>query len=229
MLDNPPQDACTVERRGHANGVTVDDPNLLEQVSGKRTSRRTFIKGAIASGAAVSASSYLFRGPGGGRAQAAVGAVDRMVSLKVNGKVHRLDVAPQETLANTLRYKLGLTGTKLACDRGECGSCTVLIDDVANYSCTTLTHAVRGANVLTIEGLAGPAGELHPVQKAFVAELAPQCGYCTPAMVLSTVALLKENPNPTVEETRIALSGNLCRCGAYDHYLNAAMRAAREA
>ena len=102
-----------------------------------------------------------------------------------------------ETLAMTLRYKLGLTGTKLGCDRGECGACTVIIDDIAHYSCSTLTHTVRTRKVLTIEGLAGPNGELHPVQKAFVDELAPQCGFCTPGQVMSAVALLKRNPKPT--------------------------------
>jgi aerobic-type carbon monoxide dehydrogenase small subunit (CoxS/CutS family) len=147
------------------------------------------------------------------------------VSINVNGEVRRVDVLPNETLAMTLRYKLGLTGTKLGCDRGECGACTVLIDDVAVYSCTTLTHTVRKRNVLTIEGLVGPDGALHPVQQAFVDELGPQCGFCTPGQVMSTVALLKVNPKPTREEARRALSGNLCRCGAYDNYLNSVMRA----
>ena len=129
----------------------------------------------------------------------------------------------------TLRYKLGLTGTKLGCDRGECGACTVMIDDVTHYSCTTLTHSVRDRKVTTVEGLEGPNGELHKVQKAFVEELGPQCGFCTPGQVISAVALLKANPKPTRDEARHAMSGNLCRCGAYDHYLNAVMRASKEA
>ncbi len=217
--------------RGNGLGEVLAEEGraLLSETARTRTSRRTFIKGEIASGAAVSAAGYLFRGPGGGRAQAAVGAVERLVSLNVNGQVRRVDVAPNETLAMTLRYKLGLTGTKWGCDRGECGACTVLIDDVANYACSTLTHAVRGRAVTTIEGLAAANGELHPVQKAFVAELAPQCGFCTPGQLMSAVALLKVNAKPTREEVRHAMSGNLCRCGAYDHYLNAVMRAAREA
>jgi len=105
----------------------------------------------------------------------------------------------------------------------------VLIDDVPHHSCSTLTHALRGRKVTTIEGLEGPNGELHKVQQAFVDELAPQCGFCTPGQIMSSVALLKTNPKPTRDDARFALSGNLCRCGAYDHYLNAVMRAAREA
>ena len=132
---------------------------------------------------------------------------------------------PNETLAITLRYKLGLTGTKLGCDRGECGACTVLVDDEQIYSCSTLTLTVRDKNILTVEGLAGPGGKLHPVQRAFVEELGPQCGFCTPGQIMSTVALLKVNKKPTRAEAAHYLSGNLCRCGAYDHYLNAVMRA----
>jgi aerobic-type carbon monoxide dehydrogenase small subunit (CoxS/CutS family) len=129
----------------------------------------------------------------------------------------------------TLRYKLGLTGTKLGCDRAECGACTVLVDDVALYSCSVLTHAVRERAIVTVEGLEGPSGELHPVQQAFVEELGPQCGFCTPGQVMAAVALLKTNPTPSLEEARLAMSGNLCRCGAYDHYLRGVMRAAGEA
>lgn len=191
-----------------------------------RATRREFIKGVIASGAAVSAAGYLFRAPAIADAYpAASGAVERLLSLKVNGQIRRVDVLPQETLAMTLRYKLGLTGTKLGCDRSECGACTVLIDDIAVYSCSTLTHTVRGREVTTIEGLAN-GEELHPVQRAFVEELGPQCGFCTPGQIMSAVALLKANPNPTREEARVAMSGNLCRCGAYENYLNSVMRAA---
>jgi aerobic-type carbon monoxide dehydrogenase small subunit (CoxS/CutS family) len=192
-------------------------------------SRREFIKRVIASGAAVSAAAYMYGGlTGCGRKGRAAGGVERLLSLNVNGQVRRVDVLPNETLAMTLRYKLGLTGTKLGCDRGECGACTVIIDDIAYNSCSTLTHNVRTRKVLTIEGLAGPNGELHPVQKAFVEELAPQCGFCTPGQVMSACALLKHNPKPTRDQARLAMSGNLCRCGAYDNYLNGVMRAAAE-
>lgn len=191
-------------------------------------SRRDFIKGIIATGASISAMGYVFGGCAGDMGSAP-GAVERLISLNVNGRVRRVDVLPQETLAMTLRYKLGLTGTKLGCDRGECGACTVLVDDVAMYSCSTLTHRVRGRSVVTVEGLEGEDGALHPVQQAFIEELGPQCGFCTPGQVMSAVALLKINPDPTREEARVAMSGNLCRCGAYDNYLNSVMRAAKEA
>ena len=191
-------------------------------------SRRDFIKGIIATGASISAMGYVFGGCAGDMGSAP-GAVERLISLNVNGRVRRVDVLPQETLAMTLRYKLGLTGTKLGCDRGECGACTVLVDDVAMYSCSTLTHRVRDRSVVTVEGLEGEDGALHPVQRAFIEELGPQCGFCTPGQVMSAVALLKINPDPTREEARVAMSGNLCRCGAYDNYLNSVMRAAKEA
>ena len=193
-----------------------------------KASRRAFIKGVIASGAIAGSSTFLFGGLGGCSSdQPAAGAVERLLSLNVNGRVRRVDVLPNETLAMTLRYKLGLTGTKLSCDRGECGACTVVIDGVSTYSCSTLTHMVGNRQVRTIEDLEGPDGELHPIQQAFIDELGPQCGFCTPGQIMSTVALLEANPNPTRDEVRHALSGNLCRCGAYDHYLNSVMRAAQ--
>ena len=193
-------------------------------------SRRAFIKGVIASGAVAGSATFLFGGLSGcAPDRPAAGGVERLISLNVNGQVRRVDVLPNETLAMTLRYKLGLTGTKLSCDRGECGACTVVIDGVATYSCSTLTHMVGDRQVRTIEGLEGSNGELHPIQQAFIDELGPQCGFCTPGQIMSTVALLEANPNPTRDEARHALSGNLCRCGAYDHYLNSVMRAAEVA
>jgi aerobic-type carbon monoxide dehydrogenase small subunit (CoxS/CutS family) len=190
-------------------------------------SRRDFIKGVIASGVTVSGISYFGAGYATPLAAQIRGA--QLLSLTVNGQVRRVDVLPSETLAMTLRYKLGLTGTKLGCDRAECGACTVLIDGTTHYSCSTLTARVHGRAITTVEGLERESGELHPVQQAFIDELAPQCGFCTPGQVMSAVALLERNPNPTREEARTAMSGNLCRCGAYDHYLNGVMRAATEA
>jgi aerobic-type carbon monoxide dehydrogenase small subunit (CoxS/CutS family) len=197
---------------------------MLSHIARDSTSRRAFIKGVIASG--VVAAAYGLTGcsrPGGS------GGVERLVMLMVNGRERPVDVLPNETLAMTLRYKLGLTGTKLGCDRGECGACTVLVDGVPHNSCSLLTHGVRGREVLTVEGLESAAGELHPLQQAMIDELGPQCGFCTPGQVMSGVALLSVNPSPTRDEARQALSGNLCRCGAYEHYLNAVMRAAERA
>jgi len=201
--------------------------NPITELAHARVSRRDFIKAAIASGATVSAAGYVFGGAGTALAQASAGG--RLLSLKVNGQTRRVDVMPQETLAFTLRYKLGLTGTKLGCDRAECGACTVLLDGMPAYSCSMLTLSVRTKAVTTIEGIKGKDGGLHPVQKAFVADLSPQCGFCTSGQVISAVALLNHNPKPTRDEARHALSGNLCRCGAYENYLDGVMRAAREA
>lgn len=204
-------------------------PAPLGSLTAMRTSRRAFIKGVIASGSSVAAMSYMFRtGLGSTPALAAPGAVERLITLKVNGQLRRVDVLPNETLAMTLRYKLGLPGTKLGCDRGECGACTTMLDGITHYSCTTLTHSVGKREVTTVEGVAGPNGKLHKVQQAFIDELAPQCGFCTPGQVVSAVALLRANPKPTLEEAKLAMSGNLCRCGAYEYYLKGVMRAAAE-
>lgn len=213
----------------------VDDNGVVGALGRERTSRRQFIKGVIASGAVVSSAGYVFGGLGGctsespGGMAAPGGGVERLLSLSVNGETRRVDVLPHETLAMTLRYKLGLTGTKLGCDRAECGACTVLLDGVSTYSCSTLTHAVRAKAIRTIEGLEGADGRLHAVQQAMIDELGPQCGFCTPGQIMSAVGLLEENPRPTRDEVREALAGNLCRCGAYDHYLNSVMRAAGNA
>ena len=220
---------------GLAMKVEIFDPRAASEVSDPidvargNLSRREMIKSVIASGAVVSAGTLLAGCGPSGETPVQTGGVERLLSLSINGKTRRVDVLPHETLAQTLRYRLGLTGTKLGCDRGECGACTVLIEDIAVYACSTLTHSVKSRAVTTVEGLQAADGSLHPVQAAFVAELAPQCGYCTPGQIMSTVALLKRNPSPTREEARQALSGNLCRCGAYDHYLNGVMRAAQEA
>lgn len=193
----------------------------------KGVSRRTFIKGVIAGGVAVSSAAYLFRNSSlltGGAAR--TGSVERLVTLNVNGQARRVDVAPHETLANTLRYKLGLTGTKLGCDRAECGACTVLIDDVPRYSCSVLTHAVRTRNIQTIEGLAAADGTLHPVQQGVIEEQGFQCAYCMSGFIMSAVGFLQKNPSPTREELAHGVSGNLCRCQDYDKILTALERGA---
>src|SRR5271163_1704386 len=188
-------------------------------------SRRDFIKGVIASGATVSSAGYLFRASTV-LGQTAGGTGERLITINVNGQQRRADVMKQETLAWTLRHKLGLTGTKLGCDRAECGSCTVLLDDVPHYSCSVLTHTVRGRKVLTIEGLASSGGKLHPVQQAVVDEQGFQCAFCMSGFIMSAVGFLKHNQSPTRAELAQALSGNLCRCCDYNKILNSMMRAA---
>ena len=188
-------------------------------------SRRDLIKGVIAAGA-VSSASYLFRASTVWSQASAPGAVERLVTLTVNGQQRRVDVMKQETLQTTLRYKLGLTGTKLGCDRSECGACTVLVDDVPHYSCSVLTHTVRGKNIVTIEGLASADGKLHPVQQGIIDEQGFQCAFCMSGFVMATVGYLKTNLNPTRAELAHGISGNLCRCQDYDKILNALMRGA---
>jgi aerobic-type carbon monoxide dehydrogenase small subunit (CoxS/CutS family) len=203
----------------------ITDKKTIEDAT-KSLSRRTFIKGVIAGGAAVSSASYLFRASTVLGQGAGTGVNERLITINVNGQQRRADVMKQETLAWTLRHKLGLTGTKLGCDRGECGSCTVLIDGVPHYACSVLTHTVRDRKVLTIEGLATPDGTLHPVQQGVIDEQGFQCAFCMPGFVMATVAFLQTNPNPTRGELAYGLSGNLCRCQDYDKILTAMMRGA---
>ena len=195
--------------------------------SPKAVSRRNFIKGVIAGGVAVSSASYLFRASTSlAQPASLIRASERLITLTVNGQPRRVDVMKQETLAWTLRYKLGLTGTKLGCDRAECGACTVLIDDVPHYSCSVLTHTVRTKKVQTIEGLASANGTLHPVQQAIVDEQGFQCAFCMSGFIMATVGFLKTNPNPTRKQLAHGISGNLCRCQDYDKILTAMMRGA---
>jgi carbon-monoxide dehydrogenase small subunit/xanthine dehydrogenase YagT iron-sulfur-binding subunit len=203
----------------------MDEMNMTEETTGNPT-RRTFIKGVIAAGAAVSSASYLFRTTAQGQAASAPGSVERLITLSVNGQERRVDVMKQETLAQTLRYKLGLTGTKLGCDRAECGACTVLVDEVPHYACSVLTHTVRTKKIVTIEGLAKDDGTLHPVQQGVVDEQGFQCAFCMPGFVMSAVGYLKTNPNPTREQLAHGVSGNLCRCQDYDKILTALMKGA---
>src|SRR3954467_1705402 len=204
----------------------MDDKKMSETTS-ESVSRRGFIKGVIAAGAVASSSAYLFRTTPLHGQPSAPGAVERLITLNVNGQDRRVDVMPQDTLAMVLRYKLGLTGTKLGCDRAECGACTVLIDDVPHYSCSVLAHRARGKNILTIEGLADPAsGRLHAVQQGVVDEQGFQCAFCMSGFVMATVGYLKTNPSPTRQELAHGISGNLCRCQDYDKILTALSRGA---
>jgi aerobic-type carbon monoxide dehydrogenase small subunit (CoxS/CutS family) len=205
----------------------MEDKKIVEDLP-NAVSRRNFIKGVVAAGAVASSSAYLFRTATLHGQPSAAGAVERLISLNVNGQDRRVDVMKQETLAMTLRYKLGLTGTKIGCDRAECGACTVLIDDVPRYACSTLTHTTRGQKIVTIEGLADAAtGKLHAVQQGVVDEQGFQCAFCMPGFVMATVGYLKTNQNPTRQELAHGISGNLCRCQDYDKILTAMMRGAQ--
>ena len=148
------------------------------------------------------------------------------LTIKVNGKPHSLTVDPNRTLLEVLREDLGLTGTKQACDTGGCGACTVIIDSRPVYSCLVLVVDCEGRDILTIEGLASD-GELHPIQKAFIKYGAIQCGFCTPGMVMSAKALLDTNPEPTEQEVRKAIAGNLCRCTGYTKIVEAILSTAK--
>jgi len=150
------------------------------------------------------------------------------IAITVNGERHEADVEPRLLLAYFLRDDLGLKGTNVGCDTSSCGSCTVLIDGESVKSCTVLAVQADGSEVTTIEGLAGD-GELHPVQQAFHEKHALQCGFCTPGFVMATVSLLEESPNPSEDEIRLGLEGNLCRCTGYHNILEAVQSAAKAA
>jgi isoquinoline 1-oxidoreductase subunit alpha len=149
----------------------------------------------------------------------------RVTELHVNGGVRRIDADADRTLLSVLRDDLDLTGTKFGCGEGQCAACTVLIDGVATKSCLTKMSAVAGKKIVTIEGLA-PEGKLHPVQEAFLAADALQCGYCTPGMIMGAVALLKRNPNPSEAEIATGMNGHICRCGTYPRVVRAVRAAA---
>ena len=149
-----------------------------------------------------------------------------VVEFKLNGKNVNCNVCPSEVLIDTIRGTFGLTGTKKSCGSGDCGTCTVLINGCAVRSCTYLTCMAAGRDIITIEGVIGENGELHPVQQAFIEAGAIQCGYCTPGMVLTALSLIKENPMPSLDNVKMALSGNLCRCTGYMKIFEAVLLAA---
>ena len=150
-----------------------------------------------------------------------------MTTLTINGQVHELDVAPCQTLADVLRNDLGLYGVRVSCSEGECGSCTVLVDGKPVTSCMMLIDQAEGRGLLTIEGLGTP-DDLHPIQQAFIEEQGFQCAFCTPGIIMSAKAFLADNPDPSREETAVAMSGNICRCGAYPYIIDAVMKAAQK-
>jgi carbon-monoxide dehydrogenase small subunit len=149
----------------------------------------------------------------------------QLLQLTVNGEPASCAVEERTTLLEALRYELGLTGSKQGCDKGDCGACTVLVDGEPTLSCITLAHAVEGQAVTTVEGLARPGGELHPVQDCFDQFGAAQCGFCTPGMLVSAFACLEKNPAATTQDLKLALSGNLCRCTGYTKIFEACLKA----
>ena len=206
----------------------MEDITMTEDTAAKNVSRRNFIKGVIAAGAAASSASYLFRStPLLGQETSVAGSAERLLTLNINGQDRRVDVPKNQTLATTLRYSLGLTGTKIGCDRAECGACTVLVDDVPRYSCSTLTHSVRGKKIVTVEGLASEDGKLHPVQQGVMDEQGFQCAFCMSGFLIAAVGFLKTNPNPTRQQLAHGISGNLCRCQDYDKILTSMLRGAQ--
>lgn len=187
-------------------------------------SRRNFLKGI--GGGAVASSVVPVLMTGIATAQAQTSGVSRArVTLQINGRPQSMEVEARETLANVLRNRLDLTGTKVCCDRGECGACTVIIDGRSVYSCMTLAMDAVGPDILTVEGLAD-GDRLHPCQEAMIEFDGYQCGFCTSGQIMSMVALLNANPNPTLAEVQHGMAGNLCRCAAYPNIFKAALAAA---
>ncbi|SRR5712691_10810302 len=195
-------------------------------------SRRSFLKGSGSAAAAVAAAGTgLLAGaaPVAAQQQPSGGVLEpgqSVVNLKVNGTPYRVDVADRVTLLELLQDQLGFTGAKLGCDRAECGACTVLLDGRAVYSCSQLAVWAEGREVTTIEGLS-TGGKLHPLQQAFIAGDAGQCNYCIPGQIMAAQALLAKVASPTEAQIRKAVSGNICRCGNYNHIVSSVMQAAR--
>jgi xanthine dehydrogenase YagT iron-sulfur-binding subunit len=183
--------------------------------------RRDLVRGALVGAVAAGVAGKVAPAAG----PAALGPAPVPIALTINGKLHHISVEPRVLLADALRDRLGLTGTKVVCGRGACGACTVMVDGETACSCLMLAAEMQGKSITTIEGLAAD-GRLTPLQQAFVAADALQCGFCTSGMVVSCKALLDRNPKPSREQIREAIAGNLCRCGTYPHVFEAVERAA---
>lgn len=192
-------------------------------------SRRGFLKGLGVGGAGAAAAGFL---PGGETQQAAaqegpeiIGTGGTQITLKIDGAVKKVKVEPRVTLLDAMRNRLDVTSAKKVCDRGTCGACTILVDGQPAYACSMLAIEAEGREITTVEGLGSPE-DMHPIQAAFVEHDAQQCGFCTPGFVVACAAFLKDNPNPTRDEVRRGLGGNLCRCGTYAGITEAVLDAA---
>jgi xanthine dehydrogenase YagT iron-sulfur-binding subunit len=195
-----------------------------------KISRRTFVEGA---GVGLAATAVPLAAPLAAQDQKAAAPPVLLapvpktnIKLTVNGAQHQIDVEDRWTLVELLRDHLDLTGTKIGCDRGECGACTVLVDGKSVYSCSQLAVWMNGRAIQTVEGLRSKNGKLDPIQEAFIEHDGPQCGYCTSGQLMSARALLNRNPKPTREEVRAGMTGNICRCGNYNHYVESVLAAA---
>jgi xanthine dehydrogenase YagT iron-sulfur-binding subunit len=203
---------------------------MEEEQKKKGVSRRDFLKGigGGAIGTAVVTSGLVKPDEVDAYTREGIGSTggQTTLNLKVNGRNYKVEVEHRNTLAEVLRDQLGLTGTKIGCDRGECGACTVMVNGRNLYSCSQLAVWMAGKDILTIEGLA-KGDKLDPVQEAFIEHDGPQCGFCTPGQIMSGKALWLKKPNPTEAEARRGLSGNLCRCGNYNREVAAVLAAAK--
>ena len=196
-------------------------PEKPDRVS---VSRRNFLKTAGVSSLATAVTSVGVQEVDAQTGPAVIGPGDVPVTLMVNGKRVDLRIEPRVTLLNALRNRADLTGNKRVCDRGACGACTMIVDGRTVYSCSTLAIEVQGKQIRTVDGLAN-GNTLHPVQQAFVDTDGLMCGFCTPGFVMATVALLERTPNPTLEQAKKGLDGNICRCGTFVRIMEAALKA----
>ncbi len=202
-----------MSKKGKEGHVTAD------------VSRRDFLRGGAAGAVTTGLLQRMSGAPSAMSGHGVEGPGALSMKLKVNGRKHRVELEPRTTLLDALRNHLDLTGAKKVCDRGTCGSCTVLADGKPVYSCSTLAIEAQGKDITTVEGLGTPE-RMHPVQEAFVDNDAQQCGFCTPGFVIACTAFLDRNPNPTLEQINTGLGGNLCRCGTYAGIRPAVMQAA---
>jgi aerobic-type carbon monoxide dehydrogenase small subunit (CoxS/CutS family) len=196
-----------------------------EEQGSLKVSRRAFLKGMVTG--AVAATATTLPVPSVRDAEAAVptGVKEAMIQLSINGNAYRLKVKSNWTLLDVLRRELQLTGTKKACDRGNCGACTVIVEGKAVYACSLLAIMMDGKKIQTVEGLR-EGEKLHPIQKVFSEHGAYQCGFCTPGQMMASKALLDKNPKPNEKDVRAALAGNLCRCASYPKIIEAVLAAA---